>query len=268
MLLVIEERLRRSENMAGGMQRDGAIGGKLFGLIERQNVLDALARQACPHQASGAGGAKNFAMGGGVIRMRVRNEGARNGEVRVEPPIDLGKVNALVKLNVPSHASCEAAKDAKVQGNASGGDRGEGEGRFVARKLSPTRSPNRSPNHSRSLSRSPRDETEVKKEHQNDWENDDSAGRHGGRPFAAERQARRHCRYVNRRRTITGSPSFFLLQGSSSNLPVVVRLSSARWASAAAVSGNVAPIRTFNSPASTQRKRSSARFCSSSRVVV
>ena len=50
-----------------------------------------------------------------------------------------------------------------------------------------------------------------------------------------------------------------LTYGKSKTLPVVARLSNARCASAAAASGYVAPIRTFNFPASTAPKRSSVR---------
>jgi hypothetical protein len=96
----------------------------LFGLLKRQHVLDAFAGEARSHQSGGAGGAEDFAMCRRMIGMRMRYERSRYGKMRIEPPIDLGEVNSVIKLNRPGHASVETAKDSGANGTQVGGPQG------------------------------------------------------------------------------------------------------------------------------------------------
>ena len=101
---VIEKDLRGTENMSGGMKSDGALGGELLGVAKGQNVLDALfAREAGAHQAGGRSRADDLGVAGHVIGVRVGNEGTLGAAGRVEGPADLGQMNAVLKLNLPSH---------------------------------------------------------------------------------------------------------------------------------------------------------------------
>jgi hypothetical protein len=101
---VIEKDLRGTENMSGGMKSDGALGGELLGVAKGQNVLDALfAREAGAHQAGGRSRADDLGVTGHVIGVRVGNEGTLGAAGRVEGPANLGQMNAVLKLNLPSH---------------------------------------------------------------------------------------------------------------------------------------------------------------------
>ena len=101
---VLEECLCGTVDMTGGVEGDGGVGGELFGVAEGEDVFGALAGHAGAHEAGGAGGAENLAVGREVVEVGVRHEGARRGVVGVEPPVELREVEAAGrKLDVPRH---------------------------------------------------------------------------------------------------------------------------------------------------------------------
>jgi len=92
--------------VAGGMECDGALGGELLGVAERQDVLEAFfTRESGAHQSSGRACTNDLGVAGHVIGVRVGNEGALGATGRVEGPADLRQMNAVLKLNLPSHDS-------------------------------------------------------------------------------------------------------------------------------------------------------------------
>lgn len=106
--VVGEEGLGGAVDVAGGDERDGAVGCELLGVIEGEDVLGALAGHAGLHEARGAGGAEDFAVRGDVVGVRVGDEGAGLGEMSVEPPLDLREPDAGAELDLPGHAEREA----------------------------------------------------------------------------------------------------------------------------------------------------------------
>ena len=83
------------------MERDGGVGRELLGLAEGKYVFAAHGGHAGAHKAGGAFGAEDFAVRCEVIEVRVGNEGALDGVMGVEPPVDLREVEAVAKLDVP-----------------------------------------------------------------------------------------------------------------------------------------------------------------------
>jgi hypothetical protein len=88
-------------DVSGGMERDGGIGRELLGAAEREDVFAALGGHAGAHEAGGAFGAEDLAVRCEVIEVCVGNEGAVDGVVGVEPPVDLREVDPVAELDVP-----------------------------------------------------------------------------------------------------------------------------------------------------------------------
>ena len=103
MAFVRQQALGRAENMTGGKQGHRGVAGQPLGMAERQDVLDPVAGQARPHQAGGAGGAKNLPVGGDVIGMRVRDERTGNRKMRIKPPAGLRQPEAVAMVDLPAH---------------------------------------------------------------------------------------------------------------------------------------------------------------------
>src|SRR5690242_8392969 len=78
-------------------------------LFVRQDDFAAFARQARLHQAGRAGGAKDLLVWRHVVEMRVRNETARHRKVRIKPPADLRKIDAVLEFDLPRHPRTETA---------------------------------------------------------------------------------------------------------------------------------------------------------------
>jgi len=103
---VIEENLGGAVDVAGGVERDGAVGGELLGMAEGEDVLGALLRrEAGAHEAGSGAGAEDLGVARHVIGVGVGNETALGSTGGVERPADLRKVDAVFEIDFPSHVS-------------------------------------------------------------------------------------------------------------------------------------------------------------------
>lgn len=98
-----EEGLGGAKDVAGRVEGDGGIGGEGLGAAEGKDVFGAFGGHAGAHEAGGTFGEEDLAVGGEVIEVGVRDEGARDGLAGIEPPVDLGQVNAVSEANIPGH---------------------------------------------------------------------------------------------------------------------------------------------------------------------
>lgn len=96
-----EEALGGAVDVAGGVERDGGVGRELFGVAEGNYSFAAFGGHAGAHEAGGAFGAEDFFVRREVVEVGVRNEGAFDGMVSVEPPVDLREVEAVAELDFP-----------------------------------------------------------------------------------------------------------------------------------------------------------------------
>ena len=107
---VIEQAERGAENVPGRQHGDGRVAGELFGLAIGQAVLDAPPGHARMHQSRGGGGAEDFLVPGAMVGMRMRNESAVGGLLRIQPPADLRQPDPLLELDIPRHGSVRSLR--------------------------------------------------------------------------------------------------------------------------------------------------------------
>jgi hypothetical protein len=98
-----EQALRGAEDVAGGVEGNGAVSGQLLAMFERQHVLQAFSRHPGLHESRRAAGAENLAMRRDVIRVRMRHKRPFLWKMRIEPPLDLREPDPRVEFNLPWH---------------------------------------------------------------------------------------------------------------------------------------------------------------------
>ncbi len=104
----LAEKLGRPKNVAGREKRHLQAGpGPRF--AESQDMLAALARQPCLHQARGSLGNDDLAVGRDMVAVRVRDKGEFPGVPWIQPEIMFREMNAPLKPNV-DHAGDYAWK--------------------------------------------------------------------------------------------------------------------------------------------------------------
>ena len=96
-------------SVAGGVERDGAVGGELVGVAEGEDMLGALLRRKTgAHEAGRGAGAEDLGVARHMVGVGVGNEAALSAAGRVEGPADLGQVDAVVCFDFPSHEGSHA----------------------------------------------------------------------------------------------------------------------------------------------------------------